>query len=155
MSKRWKNKKEKVLLSPSPLSGSAQFLSLPGLFFLLLFSLRGLASGPRCAARRALPSSLQPLTGQSRAPYHRQVGPSGQGRLRPQVRAGHEPSRNHRVRFRASIPTPPVSSPLYTRPDPRKAPTSTERQPPHSFRRNSPSRFRPRLIHRCSASKSP
>ena len=46
------------------------------------------------ASRARLPSSQQPLIGRSRAPYHCRVGPSGQGRLPPRVRAGHEPNRN-------------------------------------------------------------
>ena len=102
---RRKNKKEKVLLSPSH-SRARPILSLPrpGSPSLLSFSQRGPAPTPGPRQQAAPFSSPQQLTGRSRAPFHRQVGPSGQGHLRPRVWVGHEPGRNHRVRFRASSP---------------------------------------------------
>ena len=133
-----------MLLHP-PHSRARPILSLPwpGSPSLLSFSQRGPAPTPSPRLQAAPISSPQQLTGRSRAPFHQQVGPSGQGRLRPRVRAGHEPGHNHRVRFCASGPFSARLFPFIYPPrcpaTPYLNPSTSRRAASAAFRRQDPS----------------
>ena len=129
LSKRCGNKKEKVYFSPSPLSGSAQFLPPPppprGLSFpLSSFFPRGPNSRPTLdrPASRALHLAAATDRADPCSWDTDRWGPVV--RVVPYLVSEQDtsPSRNHHARSARAVPAPHVFPPLYTCPDPRQAP---------------------------------
>ena len=138
-------------LGLGPTSPRGLPISLPPLSFSPRPSQRphGPPSGPEGQpAPRASPSLPQQLTTGSRALCHYQVGPDGQNRLLPWVRAGYEPS--------SSTACDSARFPCFIyRPEAPLAPIQPEPQPTRPSSPKSPPRSAASPIHRCSAFEPP
>ena len=129
---------EKNFLFSLSVSGSAHFFSLPprpACLLPLSSRLRPKHQHGPAARVRGPPLRRSSWQADPTLPRHCHVGPDGQNRLLPWVRAGHDPCAPNRARSSRAIPFPPVFSPLYTAPMPRNFLSQPEHQPP---RQNSP-----------------